>query len=214
MKNSKKATSILEAVIITLIISMWVVWMYSIYMESNDLTDSLANRIQAIQIAREWIEAMTNIRDTNWQKYWADYKNCWNTYNYDISCIWVTNWTTTDIPNWSWWYIIYTDSNNKWVMENYPNTWSYANTAYKSNFRVWLDTEWFYTQTWTTTNLVPLFTREIQIDYINTTWAIIDSNDEQMKITSLVQWMDRSSENVHKVEFDTVLSNWKNQKQF
>ncbi len=44
-------------------------------------------RVQAINIAREGIEAVENIRDTNWLKFSSDIENCWKTFNYDHSCI-------------------------------------------------------------------------------------------------------------------------------
>ena len=214
MKNSKKATSILEAMIITMIISMWVVWMYSIYINSNNLIDSLANRIQAIQMAREWIEAVTNIRDTNWQQLWADYYNCWNTYNYNSACVWDHEWTDTDIYNNSWGYIVYSDTNNKWVLDNFSNTDVYGSWNYITNYLVWLDANGFYTQNSIVENIKPQFTREIKIDYINTSWATINTNDEKIRVTSLVQWKDSASKNIHKVEFDTILTNRKNKKEF
>lgn len=54
---------------------------------SNKLADSTGKRIEAIQIARDGLEAFTNIRDTNWIKFAADYENCWNTLNYDSNCV-------------------------------------------------------------------------------------------------------------------------------
>ncbi len=56
-------------------------------MESVRLSDLTAQRLQAIQIAREGVEAVENIRNTNWILYAADYKNCWNTLDYNNSCI-------------------------------------------------------------------------------------------------------------------------------
>jgi hypothetical protein len=51
------------------------------------MSNNLDMKIQAIQIAREGIEAMTNIRDTNWKMLSTDNKNCWNTLNYDTNCV-------------------------------------------------------------------------------------------------------------------------------
>jgi len=210
MKTSKKATSIVEAMVVILIVTLWVVWMYKIFFNSSALIDSTENKIKAINIAREWIEAMTNIRDTNWLKFWSDYKNCWNTFNYKSACVWATTpATSTDIPDWSGWYIIYKDINNQWRLKNYVS-WNYSDPTYIGNYIVWLSGSWFYTQTWTTANLKPVFTREIIISYIDTNWLPTNSNDEKMKISSLVQWWDRFSQKVHKIKFETILSNWKN----
>ena len=205
MKKNKKATSIAEAMVLMLIVVTWVTWMYKIYMSSVNLERSINNKIIATNIAREWIEVMKNIRNTNWVLYASDTKNCWNTLNYNSSCIW-DNSDTSDIGSWS--YIINQNSENRWIL-SWSTSWNYSEPNYRTNFRVWLDSKWFYTQTWVTTNLIPLYTREIQIDYINTTWSTIDSNDEKMKVTSLVQWEDNTSTSVHRLELTDILSNWK-----
>lgn len=223
MKISKKATSILEAIIVTMIVSMWTVWMYKIYMESNRLIDSTANRIQAIQIAREGIEAMTNIRDTNWIILWADLKNCWNTINYDAWCVWTTNatyrirWWNT--PSWSVkkWYTIYKDNDNRWKLKDYDieaAIFNYDNSDFRNKFIVWLDNNWLYNQTWSLTNIKPLFTRYIKVLYKDTDWDSSASavKDEKIEVFSIVEWRDKSSEKIHKVEFSTFLTNWKNKK--
>lgn len=33
------------------------------------------------------MEAVENIRDTNWIKFSSDYENCWKVKNYDVGCI-------------------------------------------------------------------------------------------------------------------------------
>jgi len=81
---TKKATSIVEVMVIMLILVTWIVWMYKVYSESENLSTSTKNKITAIQIAREWIEAMKNIRDTNWILFSTNTENCWNTLNYKI----------------------------------------------------------------------------------------------------------------------------------
>jgi hypothetical protein len=61
--------------------------MYQIFTNSSHLSNSTTNKIQAIQIAKQGIEAVTNIRDTNWLRFSSDYPNCWNAYNYNNNCI-------------------------------------------------------------------------------------------------------------------------------
>ena len=195
MKISKKATSIIEAMVVMMIIVSWVTWMYNIYTQSIKLSNSTTNKIQAIQIAKQWIEAFTNIRDTNWLLFSSNYDNCWNTLNYNTSCI---LWWGSNI--WSENYIIYRNS-NKWELKSKTTidtfwTWSYIN-----DFKVWLNSEWIYTQTWVVEDsLKPIFTREIKVSYPDT---------NEMKVVSLVQWVDNSSNSVHKVELEQILSNWK-----
>lgn len=211
---TKRATSIIEAIVVLFIVVSWVVWMYQVFWNSQKLSNSTAKKIQAIQIAREWIEAVKNIRDTNWLLFGSDSTNCWNVLDYDNTCVWDT-WTSTDIQH-NKSYIIFQDTYNRWRLyeEASPADW-FKLTSYKDNFEVFQDNEWFFTQTWTinTTKfkLKPLFTREIKFEYLED-WLIswfTNSNEEKIKVTSLVQWTDSSSENIHKVEFVSVLTNWK-----
>lgn len=96
MKYSSQATSIVESMVVMLIVVTGITGLYSLFTQSQKLSESTEQRILAIQIAREGIEAMINIRDTNWLLYAASYPNCWNVLNYNSSCI-TTNTTATDI---------------------------------------------------------------------------------------------------------------------
>ena len=204
MKNiSKKATSIIEAMVVLLIVVTWIIWMFQVFWNSQKLSASTANKIQAIQIAREGIEAMKNIRDTNWILYSSDTKNCWNVLGYNNSCVW-DNKTITDV--WSWSYKIYKNLDNKWYLsEKTTSDTKYTEANYRNEMKVWLDSDWFFTQTWAMIEIKPLFTREIVISYPDTG----NSNDEEMEINSIVYWKDLSSNRPHKVQFKAILTNWK-----
>lgn len=207
MERNKKATSIIEAMIVLLILVTWIVWMFRVFTSSQKLSTSTTNKIQAIQIAKEWIEAIKNIRDTNWLLYWADYTNCWNTNDYNPLCVWNTS-TTHDIAEWS--YKIYQENDKRWKL--IPKaTGALFNSTYRWAFQVFVDWEWFYTQSWSTAITSPIFTREIQIEYLEDWKTAWDqwSNEEKMEVTSLVQWVDSSSDSTHKVELSSILTNWK-----
>ncbi len=194
---SQKATSIIESIVVMMIIVSWITWMYLIYQNSIKLSESTKHRIEAIEIAREWIEAVKNIRETNWLIFWADYTNCWNTLNYDQACVWDTL-NTTDIPVWS--YIIYKWTNNRWYLDS-KFSWIYSDPTYRTNFEVYKDNDGLYTQSWAIwTHFKPLFTREIQISYPDT---------EKIKVTSKVQWADNTSAEAHTVEINEELTNRK-----
>lgn len=183
--------------------------MYKIYTESNNLSISTTNKIQAIQIAKQWIEAFTNIRDTNWLIFSSDYNNCWNTLNYNTSCIWDSSSTNKIAHNKN--YKIYKDSNNKWTLNYISIAWLYniSNSDYRSNYRIWLDTNWIYTQTWTTKELKPFFTRNIKVMYIDTNWWLPEATDNKLKVISTVEWSDNTSTTPRKIEMEKVLTNWK-----
>jgi len=207
MKINKKATSIVEAMILMMIVVIWTTWMYSIYISSTRLENSIWNKIIAINIAREWIEAMTNIRNTNWILFSSSKKNCWNTLNYNSNCV-DTSWTALDIES-LWSYILYKDTKNRWNLTKSNYNWDYSsNENFRNEHRVWLDSDWFYTNswsfyTWTLNTLTPLFTRKIQVNYPE--W---NSDTQIMEVSSIVEWKDNSSNDVHKIELKKTLTNW------
>ena len=177
--------------------------MYQVFGKSQDLSLSTDNKIQAIQIAREWIEAMKNIRDTNIILYWADIDNCWNVLNYNIDC--VSNTTTAhDILPWTY-YIQRNYTNNRWILYPYSGTNLMPVRT--------LNSDWSYYQ-WTApasiaTPIRPSFGRQITISYTQNTDSVatINSNDDKMKIVSLVEWVEKWEK--RRVEFSTILTNWK-----
>lgn len=204
MKFSKIGTSIVESMVVMLIVVTGVIWMYNIFTKSQRVSDSSSNRVQAIAIAREWIEALTNIRDTNWLIYSANNTNCWNTFNYNWWCII----TDVDIPAGS--YRLYKNTtNNRWMIDAVSVTWTggYKNNAYKNAFEIRNDSKGFYTQqTGTGTSFSPLFTREIKISYPSDA----GTPTQKMNIESIVRWWDSARANgFYEINLQTTLTNWK-----
>ena len=194
--------------------------MYGLLFSSQKLADSTSNRIEAIQIARDGLEAIINIRDTNWTLYAADYKNCWNVLNYESGCIWVSG-TTGDINHAvNQWFKIYRDSENKFRLSLWSySAWdSYTDSSYRAAFAIRKDLSWFYTQSGGTIYGVwsdPFYTREIQVNYIDDSWNLAwstasDNNTLEAKVT--VQWIDTTKQEPQKLEMSTVLTNWKAKK--
>ncbi len=208
MKKSKTATTIAEAMIVTLVIVLWLTWVYKIYSESLNLTYSIENKIQAIQIAREWIEAVTNIRDTNWSIYSSDKLNCWKTLNYDSACIWDSSFTNNIKNNWN--YKVLRDFNNRWILtEDTLSLWdSFSSAPYRTFYRIYLDWNKLYTHNAGST-LKQFYTRQIKTTNINAKeWDNSTIND-WLEIKSIVQRTDWVSTNVHKIELSTILTNYK-----
>jgi len=220
MKYTQRASGIIEAMVVLLLLTVGITWVYSILSSSQKLSNSTALRIEAIQIARDGLEAMTNIRNTNWIEFWWDIANCWNTLNYNPDCIWDTIKDITDyIHHWpgQWiriskdptWvkFFVGLQSYDAWLISNAV----YSNTLYRQNFWVHKNTEWFYVQ-----NLISdpnsRFTREIRINYLDVNnapqWSTA-INQPKMEITVIVQWWDPAVEGFRTLEVRTVLTNWK-----
>jgi hypothetical protein len=208
MKSNKSWTTIVEAMIAMFIVIVWTIWVYIIYERSQKLSISVENRVKAISIAREWIEVLQNIRDTNWVLFWADSKNCWNVKDYDVSCLWDSS-LTYKISSWS--YTIYKDTDNRWKLNPITGTGEYNDTdwLFRNKYRIKLDGNWLYTQSWGTT-FNPIFTRKINISYIDTNWSWLwDEYDEKMLVKSIVSWSDSSKVWYYTVTLDNLLTNWK-----
>ncbi len=72
-----RGDTILEVVIATAILSTVMIATFSILQRAIDTNLNVKNRVIALNIAREGIEAVRNIRDTNWLKYSGDRRKKW-----------------------------------------------------------------------------------------------------------------------------------------
>ena len=206
MKYSLTATSIVESLVVLLIVVVGVVGVFSIMNSAQKLSQATDDRIEAIQIARDGLEAFTNIRDTNWLLYSADLQNCWNTLNYDANCIWNT-WNSTDITPWS--YRIYRDSStDRFILSASNQTGGFADADYRSSFEVFLDDRKLYRQI-SGEPLKSLFTRRILIEYYKADDTLWDSDDPKMKVTAIVEWNNSAKQSASILEIDMLLTNWK-----
>lgn len=225
MKNNKSAISITEAMVVLMIVTLWLVWVYGILTKSFRVTTNLWNKIQAIQIAREWIEAMQNIRDTNWLLFPLDKENCWITENYNSDCFGDETYNKGVIPP----YIIQDDTSYKvyknedwrWYLEKASDqltVWDYLNKDYRDFFTVNMLDNNQYTQSWWT-SFSPTFTREIIIT--REKWNPKDPNESfffnednlyrlsWINVKSIVKWIDSSSTYPSEVSLDMTLTNYK-----
>lgn len=225
MKKSLKATSIVESIVVLLIVVTGIVWVFWLLKSSQELANSTANRIEAIQIARDWLEAFTSIRDTNWILYWADAKNCWNTFNYDSSCIWDHS-SSVWYPNstyinhtWVVGFTLYRNVNNQFeIRKRNSNNENFSDPDYRNRFWIRKDTNGFYTQQgwslYTANGSEPLYTREIRINYLAADNTLGGSTVTyvkypKMQVTAIVQWREPNSPEPKRLEMTTMLTNWK-----
>lgn len=78
LTNNTKGETILETLIALTILSIGVVMSATIIGSSIRNVNASKNRIIAINVAREVIEGIRNVRDTNWLKFSARKRDCWN----------------------------------------------------------------------------------------------------------------------------------------
>ncbi len=234
MKITKKAVSLIEAVVVILIISLWLVWVYSLYINSIRFLDWVESKIQAIQIAREWIEAVENIRDTNWLTFSSDKGNCWKVLNYSWSCIWwwVSEKMWINKSNKTWSYRIYRGKDNRRYLEPANSTImskTYKDKDYQKFYMIWITNSGFYEQNqdlwaWLTYSKEEkvnrkIFTRKIEIKtWVNLkkiNWASLETevnSSSGIIVKSIVEWRDMSSSAKRSIVLRNVLTNWQKTK--
>lgn len=76
--KNKKGESILETIIAMGILAIGIMLASTIMGSSLRNINLSKNRVIAVNVAREGIEAMRNIRDTNWLKFSSNRRTCWN----------------------------------------------------------------------------------------------------------------------------------------
>lgn len=77
-RNHRRGESILETVIAMTILAIGISLASTIIGSSLRSINASKNRIIAIGIAREGLEAIRNIRDSNWLKFNSKKRECWN----------------------------------------------------------------------------------------------------------------------------------------
>jgi len=117
----------------------------------------------------------------------------------------------------SQWLTLSKNTNNQFVIlqQTHPS-WidSYSDPVYRDSFEI-QKLGGFYTQDWWVlywVNGAPYYTREIRLDYIDSTWNFVwptNSNNDSMQVTVIVQWSDRARQEPQRLEMSTILTNWK-----
>jgi type II secretory pathway pseudopilin PulG len=161
------------------------------------------NNIKAINIAREWIETMTNIRDTNWLRFSSDKVNCWKVKDYAAGCI--GNAVPSNIADGS--YTIYSRS-GVWFLSGTTGTPYTSWNTYKAEYPIGIDALGFYTQTGIINtpcsstlqqSCKTIFTREIIVSSPGaSTWTV--------NIQSIARWQE---DRPRSVILETTLTNWR-----
>lgn len=184
---NNKAFSILEIMIWIFIFTMWVISVYSIIVSTLKLNDYNKNYIIASGLAREQIELLRNIRDSNYKKvqvynqinpitnnhtnifqYWLYYKI---ENDFSITNTFFPVKVQEIIDFWEW------EGELLWKMQNY---------------RLCLNSHNLYTYDCSWSNEKTYFYKYIKIDKVEyNDWVNDISIDEAFKITSKVIWYSR-----------------------
>jgi len=202
-KISKKAFSIIEVLVAILIFALWITAVYMLISSSIKSNTYTKNQIIAANLAREELELIRNIRDSNYKtlNVWHKKNPTWaNSSNYTDSNVYFIAGKYYKIENdyaslasfpikvdeitdfWEWIWEI------NWKMQNY---------------RLCLDSKNRYTYNCSWTNKKTIFYRFLKVEKVeNKDWII----DNALKITSKVIWYANS---YHQLEISTIITDWK-----
>jgi hypothetical protein len=86
IKNHRKGETILETLIAMGVLVIGIMMASSIMGSSIRNINSSKNRVIAVNIAKEGLEAIRNIRDTNWLKFNSKKRECWNNDPKEEAC--------------------------------------------------------------------------------------------------------------------------------
>ena len=146
----KKGFTLVELVVGIIMIGIWLGAIINVLQYGTKLTNSTKSQVVAVNLAREWVETVFSIRDTNWKMFSSKRDECW------LSRLPDTWSTTCESLQWIWsgYYSIKSPLRNiqyftgenillarTSALQVFDNQWSEA----------WTDTGYricFYSSTW------------------------------------------------------------------
>jgi hypothetical protein len=199
MFGTRRGNTIAEAAVVLIVLSFGIVETYGLLNGGGKLADTTESRIQAINLAREGIEAAENIRNTNWLKFSSDLDNCFDVANYNSACI--GNGTHTKLYAYSG--SILTQIGGAWYLTGGVSTAS--GVAFDANGLSVQGTgatlpRCGYSQS---ANCLSKFFRTVSVSQEDT------GANRKMVVTSTVSWRDSAKATPHTVTLQEVLTNWK-----
>jgi hypothetical protein len=225
--DSKRGETIAETIIALTILAMGITFSSALMSGSLKNVNVSKTRVMAVNIAREGIEAMRNIRDTNWLKFSGKRRMCWNhmpqaTLPDDCDGLSLINPGS---------YIIYKDTTQRWRLkavstDPFDNTKLYfvdidKNTDSDKDGNLENDKDMYNHKTVTTgddalgiaTAQATQYRRIIKIEYLDNDGAPVtemSGRDDvnRMQITSTVTWQDGGNVGQYTVELKTHLTDY------
>ncbi len=207
-KTTRKAESLIEVLAAMFVLALGGMAALSLILSAYRTAQNVENGVVGINLAREGIEAVRIIRDTNWIEHAGERREYWNCLG-DNDCN----------PNDSKYliqedtsYLVDFDNNFRWKLYPYPGDKldldNPDNDTVNTKFELGLaDFKGGSLYTYATGNIGTVkpsgFYREIRFAYEE---GVGDGNDV-LKVTCLVQWLDSNSA-LQKVELITYLTDF------
>jgi len=206
--KSRRGETLVEvfvAIIILVVGALSAVKLLGLASINNQLTKE---RVIATNLAREGLEAVRNIRDTNWLRFGGERRLCWN--NLDVStCLdddvdGVTNNPIAHETN----YIVKFDTlNYRWGLEAAVGGKLDLADGIDAAYRLQTDATGLYNHDATGTDTI--YFREIYTEYLKLDQSLATVDEEKaniLRVTSKVEWMDRGI--ISDVTLTTILTDY------
>ena len=198
-KINKKAMSIIEVMIAIFIFTLWIASVFMIISSTSNINSYNKNFIIASNLAREQIELIRNIRDTNYKKFqkWNMLRPWWTNYNTVFK-----EWNFYKFENCFEWSCQFHIKSSTWsIVSDIEET--IKNNNFKK-YRLCLENnKYVYCEDNSSTNFTPFY-KYIEIKKLKDwAWNIIKNS---FKINSKVYWNIKW---IHKVEIPTILADYK-----
>lgn len=203
-KINKKAMSLIEVMIAVFIFTLWISSVFIIISSTSWINTYNKNFIIASNLAKEQIELIRNIRDTNYKKFQK-----WNilrpeTTNYAQV---FKNWDFYKIENGVWigWFHI---SSSTWsTIADFELALKTLWNIWEENYKLCLnsDKNYIYCTWWTWEEKTPFY-KYIEIKEVEDKlvwWTLIKN---AFKIKSWVYWNYKW---IHKTNISTIITDWK-----
>lgn len=205
-KINKSWMSIIEVIVAIFIFTIWLSSIYLVITSSINLNEYWKNQIIASNLAREWLELVRNLRDSN-------YSN-------------LHNWDSIN-PNLEWWYDNKENKIQTWIYYkvelNYNNVhpdfsvklekitdfkeWKEFIDKQMKNYELCLDTNKKYTYDcdWNRRSKFYRYVKFEDLKYKDNNWDVIIEK-ETYKLISKVIWYKKW---YHEINLTTILANHK-----
>ncbi|MFH0834084.1 MAG: hypothetical protein V2A63_01695 [Patescibacteria group bacterium] len=209
--KSRRGETLIEVLVATIVLIVGALAsarLFAIATVNNDLTKE---RVIATNLAREGLEAVRVIRDTNWLRFAGDRRTCWN--NLDPSeCVDSGGGYSIDPIRHRQQYVARFDPNNyRWELQSAGlggrlDLYDGVGDS-DADYQLKIDANGLYNQF--SNGADTPFYREIYTEYLNddqTQDALTTEANNILRVTSIVEWYDRGK--INNVTLTTILTDY------
>ncbi len=186
--NKTKGETLVEVLISVVVLTTVLTSAFLVLSRAVKANIDVKNRIIAINIAREGIEAVRNIRDSNWLRFSGDRRNKWLCVNGETPCEeMATGFYTIEFKSED------QDSPEEFILTDVANTSALnldiESYKYYQDFRLYIDKDTGRYTYETVENSPTIFYRQIELE-VDDNVETPGGDRKKLKVISRVGWME------------------------